>query len=251
MLPWNDIDALEETFRKFGEEIALVLMEAIPTNHFCMMPKLGFLEKIRALCDEHGVVLCFDEVITGFRLGLGGVQELVGVTPDIATYGKALAGGLPFSGVMGKASILDQLRDGTVLSPGTFNGYPMGMRAVLTTLNILERDNGAVYAEMDRIQNRIKEGITEIGNRRGIPLRVQGVRGVFYVLFGLDGDTEVYTEEDLAQVNFGQLIDFWRTMQEEGILMFMAGRWFMSIVHTDADVDQTLEAADRCMADLH
>ena len=248
ILPWNDSAALEETFKNFGEEIALVLMEAIPTNHFCMMPKPGYLEKIRALCDEYGVVLCFDEVITGFRLGLGGAQELLGVTPDIATYGKSLAGGLPFSAVVGKAGIMDQLRDGTVLSPGTFNGYPMGMRGVLTSLNILERDNGAVYAEMDRIQNRIKEGITEIGNRRGIPLRVQGVRGVFYVLFGLD--TEPYTDEDLEQVNFGQLMDFWRTMQQEGILMFLAGRWFMSIVHTDADVDQTLEAADKCMADF-
>jgi glutamate-1-semialdehyde 2,1-aminomutase len=203
------------------------------------------------LCDEYGAVLCFDEVITGFRLGLGGAQEMVGVTPDIATYGKALAGGLPFSAVMGKTSLLDQLRDGTVLSPGTFNGYPMGMQAVLTTLNILGRDNGAVYTEMDRIQNRIEEGILEIGNRRGIPLRVQGVRGVFYVLFGLDSDTELHTDEDLAQMNFGQLIDFWRNMQQAGILMFMAGRWFMSIVHSDSDVDKTLEAADKCIADLH
>jgi glutamate-1-semialdehyde 2,1-aminomutase len=250
LLPWNDVDALEETFGQFGQEIALVLMEAIPTNHFCLMPKPAFLDKIRALCDEHGVLLCFDEVITGFRLGLGGAQEMVGVTPDIATYGKALAGGLPFSAVMGKASVLNQLRDGTVLSPGTFNGYPMGMRAVLTTLNILERDDGAVYAAMDRIQQRIEEGITEIGSRRGIPLRVQGVRGVFYVLFGLDGDTEVYTDEDLAQLDFGQLVEFWRTMQQEGVLTFMAGRWFVSIVHTDADVDRTLEAADKCMAGL-
>ena len=250
MLPWNDLDALETTFRECGEEIALVLTEAIPTNHFCMMPRPGYLERIRELCDEHGVVLCFDEIITGFRLGLGGAQELVGVTPDIASYGKALAGGVPFSAVAGRAAIMDLLRDGRVLSPGTFNGYPMGMRGVLTALRILERDHGAAYAEMDRIQNRIEQGITEIGARRGIPVRVQGVRGVFSVLFGLDSGTELYTDEDLQQLDFGQLVKFWSSMQQEGVLMFLGGRWFMSIVHTDADVEQTLEAAEECIADL-
>ncbi len=250
MLPWNDVDALERTFKKWGEEIALVLTEAIPTNHFCMMPKPGVLERIRELCDEYGVVLCFDEVITGFRLGLGGAQELVGVTPDIATYGKALAGGLPFSAVAGRAAIMEQLRGGEVLSPGTFNGYPLGMRGVLTSLRILERDDGAVYAEMDRIQKRIEEGITEIGKRRGIPVRVQGVRGVFSVLFGLDSDEDLYTDEDLQPLDFELLVKFWSSMQQQGVLMFLGGRWFMSIAHGDRDVDQTLEAADGCMADL-
>jgi glutamate-1-semialdehyde 2,1-aminomutase len=250
LLPWNDVDALEMTIRECGDEIALVLTEAVPTNHFCMMPRPGFLERIRELCDEHGVVLCFDEIITGFRLGLGGAQELVGVTPDIATYGKALAGGLPFSAVAGRAAIMDQLRDGKVLSPGTFNGYPMGMRGVLTCLRILERDAGAAYLAMDRIQKRLAEGIVEIGKRRGIAVRVQGVRGVFSVLFGLDSDTELYTDEDLQQLDFEQLVEFWSTMQQEGVLMFLGGRWFMSIVHTDADVEQTLEATDKCMAAL-
>ena len=126
----------------------------------------------------------------------------------------------------------------------------MGMRGVLTALRILERDDGAAYAEMDRVQNRIEQGIAEIGKRRGIPVRVQGVRGVFSVLFGLDSDTELYTDEDLQQLDFGQLVKFWSDMQQEGVLMFLGGRWFMSIAHTDADVEQTLEAADKCIADL-
>jgi len=250
LLPWNDIECLEKTLKQYADEVAIILMEAVVTNHFCMMPRPGYLEKVRELCDKYGIVLCFDEVITGFRLGLGGAQAHVAITPDIATYGKALAGGMPFSAVMGKADIMRQLRDGEVLSPGTFNGYPLGMRAVLTTLEILERDNGAVYLKMDRVQKKLKEGLEEIGKHRGIPVLVHGVRGVFYVIFGIESGSVLHDDDDLAGMDFDMLIKFWSAMQQEGILMFTAGRWFMSTAHTDEDVDQTLEAADKCIANF-
>jgi glutamate-1-semialdehyde 2,1-aminomutase len=250
LLPWNDIEVLESTLAKYGEEVALIHFEALVCNHFCLMPQPGFLERIRELCDEYGVVMSIDEVITGFRLGLDGAQGHFGVTPDISTLGKAVAGGMPFSAVVGKAEILDQLQHGTVLGPGTFNGYPLGMRAALATLRILERDGGAVYGEMEALQDELMRGLEELAKKHGLPMRVQGARGVFFTMFGLDPDTVVYTDDDLAGLDFGLYLKFWAGMQQEGVITLVGGRWYPSIAHTRTDVEQTLEAADRVMAGM-
>jgi glutamate-1-semialdehyde 2,1-aminomutase len=252
LLPWNDAHALESTLKKWGDEVAVVHLEALVCNHFCLMPRPGFLKRVRDLCTRYNVVLSFDEVITGFRLGLGGAQEYFGVTPDIATFGKALAGGVPCSAVMGRARIMEHLgrTENKVLGPGTFNGYPFGMRAVLTTLRILERDHGSVYAEMARIQRRLMDGLSDLARTRSIPMRVQGATGVFFTIFGLDPDRVAYTHDDLARIDFGSYMRFWQGMQEQGIIILAGGRWYMSIAHTDGDVDRTLEAADKVMSSL-
>jgi glutamate-1-semialdehyde 2,1-aminomutase len=248
LLPWNDLEALERALQRYGEEVALIHFEALVCNHFCLMPRPGYLERIRELCDEYGIVMSIDEVITGFRLGLDGAQGHFGVTPDISTLGKAVAGGMPFSAVVGRAEILDQLQHGTVLGPGTFNGYPLGMRAALATLRILERNGGAVYREMEALQAELMGGLQRLAEKHGFPMRIQGARGVFFTLFGLDPDAVVYTDEDLAGIDFNLYLKFWAGMQEQGVITLVGGRWYPSIAHTRADVDQTLEAADRVMS---
>lgn len=250
LLPWNDIDVLENTLQKYGEEVALIHFEAQVCNHFAMPPRPGYLEKIRELCTKYGIVMSMDEIITGFRLGLSGAQGHFGVTPDIATFGKAIGGGLPLSAVVGKAEIMKQLRDKTVLSPGTFNGYALGMRGALATLKILERDNGAVYLEMGRVQKRLENGLKEIAKRRGVPLCIQGARGVFFTMFGVDNDKVVYSDDDLATLDMEAIKKFWEGMNNAGIAVMLASRWYMSIVHTVADVDKALEAADKVMATI-
>jgi len=250
LLPWNDLEALERTLEKYGGEVALIHFEALVCNHFCLMPRPGYLERIRELCDEYGIVMSIDEVITGFRLGLDGAQGHFGVTPDISTLGKAVAGGMPFSAVVGKAEILDQLQSGTVLGPGTFNGYPLGMRAALTTLRILERDNGAAYVEMEAVQEELMRGLGDLAEKHGLPMRIQGARGVFFTMFGLDPASVAYTDEDLEGIDFGLYLKFWAGMQQEGVVTLVGGRWYPSIAHTRADVDQTLEAADRVMSGM-
>jgi glutamate-1-semialdehyde 2,1-aminomutase len=250
LLPWNDLEALERTLQKYGEEVALIHFEALVCNHFCLMPRPGYLERIRELCDEYGIVMSIDEVITGFRLGLDGAQGHFGVTPDISTLGKAVAGGMPFSAVVGKAEILDQLQQGTVLGPGTFNGYPLGMRAALATLRILDREGGAVYREMEAVQNELMRGLGDLAEKHGLPMRIQGARGVFFTLLGLDPDAVLYTDEDLEGIDFGLYLKFWAGMQQEGVITLVGGRWYPSIAHTRADVEQTLEAADRVMAQM-
>ena len=172
------------------------------------------------------------------------------MTPDISTLGKAVAGGMPFSAVVGKAEILDQLQEGKVLGPGTFNGYPLGMRAALATLRILDRNDGAVYQEMEAVQDELMRGLGDLARKHGLPMRIQGARGVFFTMFGLDPDTVAYTDEDLEGIDFGLYLKFWAGMQQEGVITLVGGRWYPSIAHTRADVEQTLDAADRVMAGM-
>ena len=251
LLPWNDIEVFENTIKKYGDQIAMVHMESVICNHFCLMPKPGYLERIRELCKEHGIVMSIDEVITGFRVGLSGAQGFFNVTPDIATFGKAIAGGVPFSAVMGKKEIMEQLDDGKVLGPGTFNGYPLGIRAALATVKILEKDNGAVYQHMARVQNQLESGLKEVAKANGVPMFTQGVPGAFYTMFGSDEDQTIYTDEQIEEIiDFDVYLQFWAGMQENGILHLAGGRWYPSIVHSTADVEKTLEAADKVMGQL-
>ena len=250
MIEWNDPDILEDTLKKYGEEIAIIHFEGIVANHNCHLPKPGYLEKVRELCDQYGIVMCMDEIITGFRVGLNGVQGKLGVTPDLATFGKAIGGGMPISCVVGKKEIMSQLEGSKVLGPGTFNGNPFCMRAVKTTIEILERNNGACYGEMERIQKRLMKGLDEIARRRGIPMRVQGATGVFFTLFGVDPDTEQYTDADGPGYDFDLIGKFWMNMAEEGVLILAGGRWYPTIMHKDADADRALEAADKAMANM-
>jgi glutamate-1-semialdehyde 2,1-aminomutase len=137
-----------------------------------------------------------------------------------------------------------------VLGPGTFNGNPLGMRAVLATLKILEKDNGAAYDKMEKLQLRLTDGLSALAKKHGIPLRIQGARGLFYTAFGLDSDKVLYTEEDLAGIDFQKVLQFWAALKQEGISAVIGGRWYMSIAHTEEDVTRTLEAADKVMATL-
>ncbi|WP_025700369.1 aminotransferase class III-fold pyridoxal phosphate-dependent enzyme, partial [Paenibacillus durus] len=169
------------------EEIAGIHLEGIVWNHDGLYPKPGYLEKVRELCDKYNIVMCMDEIITGFRVNIGGAQTVVGVTPDICTMGKAMANGIPMSCVGGKKKIMDAIRNGRVLSPGTFQGYGLGMYAVNTTLDILSRDNCAVYGQVFKVQERIMDGLVEITNRYDIPLTLTESNGVFSTIFGVPG----------------------------------------------------------------
>ncbi|MBN1686029.1 MAG: aminotransferase class III-fold pyridoxal phosphate-dependent enzyme, partial [Spirochaetales bacterium] len=186
-LPWNDVETLERVLGKYGEQVALIIMEAINCNGGCCPPRPGYLERVRELCDKHGIVLCFDEVITGFRVGLSGAQGFLGVVPDISTFGKSMAAGIPVSAVAGKARIMNLLADGKVAGIGTFNGYPLGLAACLATISILERDNGAVYQHIDTIQKKLTGGLKDLARKHGLPALIQGPRGAFNLYF-IDGD---------------------------------------------------------------
>jgi glutamate-1-semialdehyde 2,1-aminomutase len=190
------------------------------------------------------VVLLFDEVITGWRLGLHSGQGEVGVTPDLATFGKAMAAGVPISAVAGKAVILDELNRG-VIGAGTFNGYPLGVTAALTTIKILERDNGAIYRRVDEIQARLTMGLKEICNRHSLPVLLLSPRGMFSLYF--TDLAEAWSVRDLARADRATQDRLRVLLAEEGVLHMWGGRWYVCAAHTETDVDQTLEAFDRAL----
>lgn len=175
MLPWNDIDALESTITRFDNDIAAVLMEPICINGGGIFPREGYLERAKELCEKHNIVLIFDEIITGVRVGLGGAQSVVGVTPHLATFGKALSGGsMPVSAIAGRRDIMELYARGKVIHAGTFNGYPLGLAAVKATFDLIERDPGC-YDRMGGYMQQISEAFVDAARDVGLPMVVQGM----------------------------------------------------------------------------
>lgn len=248
LIPWNDFEYLEKTFEKYHDEIAAIHFEGIVWNHDGLYPKPGFIEKIRELCDKYNVVMSMDEVITGFRVNIGGAQKVLGVTPDICTLGKAIAGGIPISCVAGKKKIMEILRDGKVIAPGTFQGYGLGMAAARACLEILSKDNCAVYDHIYSVQEKIMDGLVDLSNKYNIPLTISEATGVFSALFGIPGGRRrMY--EDWETENFDRKMsnEFQKYMQENGVFLMFGGRWYISAQHTMDDAKKTLEAADKAM----
>ncbi len=244
VLDFNDLEATERALRT--GEYAAVILEPIPHNIGCVLPTQAFAEGLRKICDETGTVLVFDEVITGFRHGLGGYQETLGVTPDLTTLAKAIANGFPCAAIAGKREIMMQFATGggPVFFAGTYNGHPVGTAAASAT--IAELEDGKVYQHIFELGDYVRDGLTEIATRLGIPMYVAGYGSVFVPYF-MDPDAgapQNYT--DLLR-NDGEMDAAFRlAMVERGIFMcpIAMKRNHISAAHTKADMDHTLEQAE-------
>ena len=243
VLPWNDIGVLKEAVDRHHNEIAAIITE--PINHG-IMPKTGYLEEMRRLCDERGIVLIFDEVITGFRVALGGGQELLGVTPDMSTFAKAMAGGFPLSMFVGKREIMGLLEDGTVNHSGTMNSNVMSMAAAEASLSKLMENSGAAYRRLYSTGEALMEGLRDLGRKYEIEVLVQGLGPIFQMAF-TDAleilDQRSYTE-NADQERYAR---FRQGMLERGVRLTAGGTWFISTAHGEAEVEQTLNAADEVL----
>jgi glutamate-1-semialdehyde 2,1-aminomutase len=248
LIPWNDFDVLERTLREHAHEIAAVISEPIMCNNGCIMPKDGYLQRMRELTAEFGIVMILDEVITGFRLGLAGAHGRFGVMPDLVTIGKALGGGIAVSGVAGRYEIMKLIEDGKVSHLGTLNGNGVAMAAALATIEQLAADDGAAFRHMDRIGDRLAQGIRGLLAKHGIPGLVNAVGPVFHFMFTdleLVDDFDKFNRSDKAKyARFAEL------MLENGVLVRPSGLWYVSTAHTDDDVEATLAAVDRSLAAL-
>ncbi|MBC8424454.1 aspartate aminotransferase family protein [bacterium] len=240
--PWNDLDALKAVFEKHGSELACVLTEPILCNTNCIVPRPGYMEGLRELCDRYGVLLIFDEVITGYRVALGGAQELLGVEPDLATYAKALAGGFPLSMLIGKPEIMAVVGDGRVQHGGSFNSNVMSMSAARAGLkHILENPDG-FYRDLEARGNRLMEGLKRVGREVESDLQVQGLGSTFWTNFTTKEEIFDYRDH-AANVDEEKYHRFAQAMLERGVRLSTNGRWHVASSHTDADVDRTIEAA--------
>ena len=248
-LPWNDIDVLERTLERYGEDVALIIMEGINANGGSCYPKAGYLERVRELCNHYGIVFCMDEIITGFRVDIGGAQKALGVTPDLTTFGKGVAGGVPLSVVAGKAEIMDLCADRTVVGAGTFNGYPLGVAAGLACVSYLEKDDGVFYRNLRTTQKRLTDGLAEIMRRHGRQWLLQDCPGV--IMFYPVPIERAWSIGDWYPIADHALGEKLRSLLfENGVLTLFRGRWFFNGAVTTDDVDRTLEITDRCFEQL-
>jgi glutamate-1-semialdehyde 2,1-aminomutase len=239
---WNDRRGVEAIFREHGSEIASVICEPLLANSGCIPPQPGFLEFLRSTTLQYGALLIFDEVITGFRLHLAGAQGWYGVTPDLATYAKAVGGGTALSVLAGRSAYMDLIASGKVVHAGTLNGNPLSLAAARAALHILMRDNGAALDRMRCLGLRLRGGLESILRSRGHRVVSSGEGAVFHLSFM---ETPARCYRDLLRADEQLYSDFAVCLLSEGVLVLPDGRWYLSLAHTDADVDQSLEAAER------
>ena len=249
VLPFNDSAALEQLVADQGDEIAAIILEPIPHNIGCVLPTDDFANTLRRLCDEQGIVLIFDEVITGFRHGLGGYQQKLGVTPDLTTLAKAIANGYPCAALAGRADLMSRFSTagGDVMAAGTYNGHPVATSAALAT--IAELEDGAVHADIFRLGEKARRGLQEIADRLDISMTVAGYGSVFVPYF-MTGAISRYA--DLLRNNTEADTHFRSEMTKRGIFMLPIAlkRNHVSAAHTDADIDRTLNIAEDVLTDM-
>jgi glutamate-1-semialdehyde 2,1-aminomutase len=240
VLPWNDVDAVEQLVAERGSEIAAILTEPIMGNTGVIPPRPGYLEFLRDITAAHGIVLIFDEVITGFRVAPGGAQELYGVTPDLTTMAKALGGGFPVAAIGGKREIMDQVSDGAVLHAGTYNANTVAVAAANASLDVLARPG--TYERLFELSDRLMDGVAGIFERAGEPVQVQGVGPMFQFWFS---ETPVLDYRDAAaHLNSPRYAALALELHRRGVMVHPSNieLWFVSTVHTREDIDSTLEA---------
>lgn len=248
-LEYNNLEHVAQCFKEAGDEIACIIVEPVAGNMNCVPPKAGFLEGLRRLCDEHGAVLIFDEVMTGFRVAQGGAQAYYNVTPDLTTLGKIIGGGLPVGAFGGRREIMEHLAPlGPVYQAGTLSGNPLAMAAGLATLENLT--GHGFYESLTDKTTQLLNGLQQAADEAGIAFTTSQVGGMFGLFF-----TEQQKVETFAQVMACDTVrygKFFHSMLENGVYLapsaFEAG--FISMAHGQAEIDATVNAAKRAFATL-
>ena len=246
-LDYNNIEQLRATFGKIGSEIAGVIVEPVAGNMNCIPPVPGFLEALRALCTQHGALLIFDEVMTGFRVALGGAQALYKVKPDLTTLGKIVGGGMPVGAFGGRADIMDRITpDGPVFHAGTLSGNPVAMAAGLATLRACMQPG--FYNDLAKKAHTFMNGLEQQAKAAGIPLTTVVVGGMFGFFFTVAPQVTSYKQATVCDIETFK--KFFHGMLAEGVYLapsaYEAG--FVSSAHSDADIHATVEAAGRVFA---
>ena len=245
-VPFNDIEALKHVFQEKGSEIACVILEPVPANAGLYLPEPGFLEAIQKLCKEHGALLIFDEVMTGFRLAPGGAQEIYGITPDLTTLGKVIGGGLPVGAFGGRADLMDHLSPlGPVYQAGTLSGNPLALAAGLAQLKEMERING--WKLLEERGSQMEEGIRSA--IKGKPLTFQRI-GSMFCLYFCEGP--VRNLEDAKRSDTAAFARYFHAALQEGIYFapsqFEAG--FLSTAHTSESLEKSSNIVSRILNEI-
>jgi glutamate-1-semialdehyde 2,1-aminomutase len=252
LLPWNDLELLERTVAARANEIAAIITEPVMCNTGCIPPEPGFLEGIRALCNKHGIVFILDEVITGFRLGMGGAQRYFNVLPDVSIFGKAMASGYPISVICGKHQmsdgrpLMDLIADSTVIHAGTLNACNASVAAALATIEVLESEN--VHERLFVLGRRLMDGLQKAAHDANQQVLIQGYGPMFHM--GFTDLPEVRDARDAQSYDKTRYAAFSRAMQERGVRLIGRGLWYISAAHTKAEIDHAIELAREAFAEI-
>jgi glutamate-1-semialdehyde 2,1-aminomutase len=248
--PFNDTEQARAVIEAHHDELAAILVEPLQR---CILPRPGFFKALRELATRYGIVLIFDEIVTGFRMAWGGAQERYGTVPDLATYGKTVSGGYPTAALCGRADIMDVMNGWRpaddpkrVIASGTFNGYPVGAAAGLATLEVLARPG--TYERLFAMGGRISREITAMGRELGVPLLVGGEGPVLQVLFTTD--TEIVDYMSMFRADKRKAYVFGVELIKRGCFVSPFEKIYLSLAHTDEDIDRLLEASREVLRDV-
>ncbi len=248
LVEYNNLDALEQCFREHQDEIACVLIEPIAGSMNVVLPKPGYLQAIRKLCDQNGALLIFDEVLCGFRVALGGAQSIYGVNADLTCYGKALAGGMPIGAYGGSKSVMSHLLPlGKVYQAGTFSGNPVTMAGGVATIRLLSRPG--IFEELERINIKLFGGLGQIIAALGLPVRIQRVGAMFGLLFA---DHEVTNFKESLAINSEAYARFFHYLLSRGVYLppSSVDAACVSIAHSEEEVATTLEVCQAAFKEV-
>ncbi len=244
VLPWNDLDMLKAAISRHENELAAVILEPVMCNNGCIPPLPGFLAALRQLCNEGGIVLIFDEVITGFRLALGGAQAYFGVKPDLAIFGKAMANGFPIACLAGLRELMEPIARLQVNHSGTYNSNVMVTAAACATISELERIS---YPRLHQLGETMMTGLRDLAATMDMPALAQGIGPVFHLAFTEQGSIVDY--RDCLDLDQERNRDFVGKMLDKGVRLLSRGLWYLSAAHTKEDVQIALETAASVMKD--
>jgi glutamate-1-semialdehyde 2,1-aminomutase len=248
-LTYNDPAQTEATCRELGDEIACIIVEPVAGNMNCVPGTKEFLQGLREICNRHGILLIFDEVMSGFRVALGGAQEIYKISPDLSIFGKVIGGGMPVGVFGGKREIMDYIApDGPVYQAGTLSGNPIAMAAGLTTLNLISEPG--FFQALESKTNKLAYGIKDMADKCNIPFTTNALGGMFGLFFS---DQEKITSfEQVMDCNIERFKKFFHGMLNEGIYLapsaFEAG--FVSSAHSEDDIQQTIDSARKVFKSL-
>lgn len=248
-LEYNNIDQVRQAFKDAGDQVACIIVEPVAGNMNCIPPVAGFLEGLREICDQYGTVLIFDEVMTGFRVALGGAQEYYKVTPDLSTLGKVIGGGLPVGAFGGKRQIMSQIAPlGPVYQAGTLSGNPVSMAAGLATLKLIS--NPGFHDTLHRSSGRLCSGLMAAAKEAGIALTTNHVGGMFGFFFSEEEKITGFSQ--VTKCNIERFQKFYHGMLQQGVYLAPSAyeTGFVSSKHDDAVIDKTINAAQKVFATL-
>jgi glutamate-1-semialdehyde 2,1-aminomutase len=252
MVPWNDGEKLKKALESHAKDVAGIITEPVMYNGFSggILPIDGYLRAMRELCDEHKCPLIFDEIQTGFRLSLGGAQSQFGVTPDLATFAKALGGGVCIAALSGREEWMSYFSKTNTIHTGTYNAYPPTIAGALANLTVLSCNDGEALRRIIELGSTLKSGLEELIRETSLPLQVRGIPPAFTTTFRRANDVVVDHWSCTRGLDVNLVRAWHLSLQENGIRISPEGLWYLSAAHTEMDIMRTLDAAKKALQNL-